>query len=108
DLDLRRRIAEILERAERNQVHRVAGGTDFGVYLQTALQLLLVIGAERTREGPVLFARLLDWEGLFCSLGRRLRLFREDRGRKAAGNSERQKGGNELFHCSYPSSTAYA
>ncbi len=46
-------IAEILERAEGHQIHRMTGRADFLVDLQAALQLALVVGAERAGERPV-------------------------------------------------------
>ncbi len=70
--DLRLRIAEVLQRAERDQVHRVAGRADLLVDFQPALQLRPVVAAQRTGERPRFLLRLLDREmrrlGLVVSL----------------------------------------
>ena len=54
-LDLPFREAEragLAERAESDELQRVAGLTDFAIDLETALQLLLVEVTERTGEAP--------------------------------------------------------
>src|SRR6185437_16000280 len=44
--------ARIREVAERNQVERVAARADLAIDLEAALQLRLVVLAERARKGP--------------------------------------------------------
>ncbi|MNL54579.1 hypothetical protein D3C87_1779200 [compost metagenome] len=53
-------IAEGSKRTECHQFHRVAGRTDLGIDLQAALQLALVVVAERAGKRPVLLLGLVD------------------------------------------------
>src|SRR5690606_28903757 len=53
-------VAEVLKRAEGNQAQAVTGRANLTVDLEAALQLTLVVGAERTGKAPVLFDRLFD------------------------------------------------
>src|SRR6201996_4828176 len=85
----------------------MAGGTDFGIDLQSALQLSLVVVAERTGEGPMPLPRLLDRIGRQRRLrGLRLGILGDgDRGREAAQDHGGKKACNELLHFSLPLAT---
>src|SRR5690606_19945149 len=105
-LDLFRRVTEAFQRAEGDQVHRMAGRADFLVDLQAALQLALVIGSERTGEAPLFLLGMVDRKmfrlrGItaFLSRGTTHRTGEGDTKRDQRNNTEGSEILEDVFHC---------